>query len=343
MSAALAARYRSNLDDARQAFQASLRAGHAVDALEIACGASFLWRNAMGCTEGVGWVDALAQVELEPRDVRWMHLLRADVGQGVGDHRMLFEAAAAARSVGDALDDRAARCLAAHFDSLAVVTDPAAAAVSVQAALALAVQTGDVRLATLMEAFQAVAELASGSIDGARRRIERLDRVTSPDGYDRFIVNWVGWMVGLAERDGASARRWMSKQQDLLDGSGIRETWITVFSGLVTDMLAGGDPSGPLRRAHALAEREGYRADGDCTLALAYAAICDERFVEAAELVGTARRARFNATAHYVLYRTVVDPALRSRLDPATLEAAAARGATRAAADVLQAYGIDPR
>ena len=66
LSARRAAAYRADLDDARQAFRRSLEQGEARDAVEIAVGASFLWRNAIGCAEGDSWVAELAARTCRP-------------------------------------------------------------------------------------------------------------------------------------------------------------------------------------------------------------------------------------------------------------------------------------
>ena len=111
-----------DLDDARQAFRLSLESGAADDALEIAVGASFLWRQALGCAEGDSWTAVLDEQELSPRDRVWLHILRSDVGQGLGHPRQMFGA-------GDApdlstVDDPSAACLVAHYRALADLTDP---------------------------------------------------------------------------------------------------------------------------------------------------------------------------------------------------------------------------
>ena len=47
-----------------------------------------------------------------------------------------------------------------------------------------------------MEPFLAVADLAAGQHDKVRAAVTRLDEAASTDGYDRFILNWTGWMPG---------------------------------------------------------------------------------------------------------------------------------------------------
>jgi predicted ATPase/class 3 adenylate cyclase len=343
LSARLGATFRADLDDARQAFHRSLQQGEVGDAVEIAVGASFLWRNAMGCTEGDAWLDDLADRDLAPCDRLWVSILRADVGQGRGDHHQMFDAAAAAEELVERVDDVAGTCLATHYGALAHLTEPAQAEARLEAVLELAHQSGDDRLVTLMMAFRAVADLAAGRRDRTRAAVSRLSPMASDDGYDRFIVHWAGWMLELAERDAVAARRWMDDQQDFLDRTGIVETWLSAFSQAMCHVLEGGDPRIVLSRTLALADREGYRADGDCVLVLAYAELCAERYDVAAELIGTAVHTRFNATAHYVLYRAVVDPALREHLDADTMRAGMDLGRERSAPAVLASYGISWR
>jgi hypothetical protein len=132
----------------------------------------------------------------------------------------------------------------------------------------------------------------------------------------------------------------MGLQQEFLDRTGIVETWITSFSTAMCDVIDGGDVGAALSRTLALADREGYHADADCVLVLAYEEICANRFEVAAELIGTAMHDRFNATAHYVLYRAVLDRALHQELDAGAMTDAMARGRTRTSVEALAEYGI---
>jgi predicted ATPase len=340
MSARFGAAFRSDLEDARQAFRLSLQHGEVGDAVEIAIGASFLWRNAIGCAEGDAWIDDLRRPELSPRDELWVQLLRADVGQGRGDHRQMFDAACSAEGLVDRTDDPAGACLAAHYRALANLTDPDLAQGRLAAALDLAHRSGDASLVAMMEAFFAAADVAGGKYDEARAAVAKLERTASEDGYDRFILHWAGWMLGLAERDPVAARRWMSLQQDFLDRTGIVETWITSFSTAMCDVVDGSDVRATLARTLALADQEGYHADADCVLILAYAEMCAGRFTAAAELLGTAVRGRFNATAHYVLYTAVLDRPLRQQLDAEVMTEAMERGRDRTSAEALTEYDI---
>ena len=340
MSARLGAELRHDLDDARQAFRLSIAHGHVDDAVEIAIGSSFLWRQSIGCTEGDTWVDALRDLELSRRNQLWVHILRADVGQGRGDSRQMFGAAASATNVGDLVEDSAGVCIALHYAALAEITDEQRAKRSLAAALEVAQQSGDRRVVTLLAAFVALADLMAGHHDEVRATVKKLARTASEDGYDRYIVHWVGWLLGLAEQDSVVAKHWMGLQQVYLDRTGIVETWLTSYSTAMGDVIDGGDVRTMLARTLALADREGYHADADCLLVVAYAEMCAGRFEVAAELIGTAMHDRFNATAHYALYRAVIDGPLREALDAVTMNAAMARGRTRTAAEALAAHGI---
>jgi hypothetical protein len=136
----------------------------------------------------------------------------------------------------------------------------------------------------------------------------------------------------------------MGLQQDYLDRTGIVETWITSFSTAMCEAADATDVhdtlASPLAHTLVLADREGYDADADCVLVVAYAEMCAGRLEAAAELVGTAMHGRFNATAHYVLYRAVLDRPLTKRLDAAPMREAMARGRARSAADALAEYGV---
>jgi predicted ATPase len=340
LSARAAAAYRADLHNAREAFRVSLAGGHLADAVEIAIGGTFLWRNAIGCTEGNGWVEALLAAELSARDRLWVHILRADVGQGRGDHRQMFGAAADAQRAAAGADDAAGACLAAHYAALVHLTDPDRAADPLHAALDLARASGDPRLGTLLQGFFTVADVAAGQYEPAHARIDALDQDASEDGYDRFILHWAGWLLGLAERDALEARRWMGLQQEYLDRTGIVETWITSYSTAMCEVIEGRDVRERLRRTLALADREGYEADADCLLVLAYSEACAGRLESAAELVGIAVTSGFNSTAHHVLYRAVLDHPLRQHLTADQLEAALTRGRRRVAREALAAHGV---
>jgi predicted ATPase/DNA-binding winged helix-turn-helix (wHTH) protein len=344
LSGRLAAAFRADLEDARQAFRLSIAQGQARDALEVAIGASFLWRNSLGCTEGDAWTEELLGLDLSLEDTMWAHILRADVGEGRGDHRQMFGAAADAAGLIGRADDPAGACVASHFAALAHLTDPEPARAHLAGTLDLARRSDDARLVTLIEVFQAVAAIGAGRPEDdeeARATLTRLRGASSQDGYDSFILHWAGWMLALAEQDAVAARAWMEQQQDFLDRTGIVETWITSFSTVMCEVVEGVDVRPGLARTLALADREGYRADADCVLVLAFAELCADRTEAAAALVGTAMHGRFNATAHYVLYRNVLDRSLRQRLEPRALAAATAQGRDRSAEEALAAYGVN--
>ena len=340
LSARLAAHFRADLDDARQAFRRCVDAGALGDAVELAVGASFLWRNAIGCAEGEGWVSELLETDLAPVDRLWVQILRADLGQGRGDHVQLFDAAGRAQELVATTDDPVAACLAAHYGSMVHLTDPETAVSGCGPAVELAERSGDRRLVALMEAFLGVARLVAEDPEGAADLLDRNREQTSEDGYDHFIHNWASWTVALAARDVAGARRGMARQQEYLVRTGIVETWITTFSRAVTEIVEGADGGPLLRRAMELAHREGYDAAADCVLALAFQDICAGRLEAAAALVGTAMHGRFNATAHYVLFRAVLHPPLEAMFTPSQLQEAMGRGRSRTAGEVLSEYGI---
>jgi hypothetical protein len=340
MSARLGAEFRNDLEDMRQAFRLSIQHGDVNDAVEIAIGSSFLWRNAIGCVEGDAWIDDLQDLNLTSRDQLWMHILRADVGQGRGDHRQMFDAAASAAAVADLVEDPAGVCLARHYRALVHLTDDDHGEGGLAGVLDLAHRSGDPRLVTLIEAFLAVSDLLAGRHDLVRAAVTRLERAASEDGYDRYIIHWTGWMLGLAAQDAAVARYWMGQQLRYLGRTGIVESWLTWFSTAMCDVIDGIDVRTLLARALTLADREGYGADADCVLVLAYAEMCADRFEVAAELIGTAMRHRFNTPAHYPLYRAVIERRLREKLGAGALNTALERGRVRTAAVALAEYGI---
>jgi predicted ATPase len=344
LSARLAAAQRRRLDDARQAFWASLDAGAGTDATEIAVASAFLWRQALGCTEGATWVAALGRADLEPADRRWVRILEADLGQGLGDFGMLVDATIAAQAEDDGSDGDAT-CILDHYAGLLRLTEPGEGRPAFEAVLAGA---EDPRLADLMRLFLVVADLAALAdgrpvdLDDLERRLAQVEASASEDGYERFVLHWSGWMYALARRNGPLARRWFAGQRDYLDRTGVGDTWITSYSDALAESVEGEDVTPLLRRAYALAEREGYRVEGDFLLGLAYSVAGQGDPVRAAELLGTAIAGRFNATAHFVLYRVVIEPVVRAGLDADAFDAALARGRAASAVAALGGYGIGP-
>jgi hypothetical protein len=122
-----------------------------------------------------------------------------------------------------ATDDPVGVCLAAHA-ALAHLTDANRAKGRLNIALALADESGDPRLITLIQVFLAVAGLAAGRHEQVRTAVTDLDRVV--------------------------------------------------------------DARTTLAHTLALADREGYQADADCVLVLAYAELIAGRFEPAAEQFG---------------------------------------------------------
>jgi predicted ATPase/DNA-binding winged helix-turn-helix (wHTH) protein len=335
LSARRAGEFRAQIEHARQAFWMSLDGDDLHDAVEIAIGASFLWRNAIGCTEGAAWIEALSKRDLSRHDRLWVQILSADLGQGIGDSNQMIGAATEAHPLEG---DPDAACIAAHYGSLIHLTDPTVARERLSGVLAMAT---DPRLADLMQAFLVVADLtADCAPDDIEDRLESLRQSASEDGYDRFILHWAGWMYGLVRRDAPTAQRWMQLQVEYLDRTGIVETWITSLSQAMTEAVEGNDIRPRLSYTLALADREGYRAAGDGTLALAYSEACRGNGDDAAELLGTALHSRFNSTAHYVLYRVVVDPVVRRDIDEAAFAGAIERGQRRSAEDALAEHGV---
>jgi predicted ATPase/DNA-binding winged helix-turn-helix (wHTH) protein len=339
LSATLAGRYRTELDHHRQALRASLERGAFDDAVEIAVGASFLWRNTIGCVEGNSLASQLLELELDPRDRLWVHILRADVGQGTGAFRQMADGAREALALASP-NDLDALCIAEHYAAIAHLTDPDASHAALAPATEHAHASGDQQLQVLLAAFGAVADLAAADHASAHARLGAIEQLASTDGYDRFIVHWAGWLLALDERNAADARRWMSVQEQFLERTGIVETWLSYFSSVMADVSDGLDPHPQLGRVLTLADREGHDAEPDCVLVLAFWAVCAERYEEAAELLGTAVHGRFNATAHYVLYRTVLHRAVTAHLTVDELRAAMTRGAGRTPGEVLVERGV---
>ncbi len=336
MSARLAASQRTDSSDARQAFWSSLDAGHLDDAVDLAAARSFLWRNAVGCVEGHRWIDALAGHDLEPRIGTWVALLRADIAQGDGDFLTMIAAAQEAARLAAGRDPEA-EALARHFVALQHLLDPASAD---QALTDVQAISPDERFSNLLRAFAMVAHAGRTPIDELGRQVDELERRSSADGYERFILNWAMWLHGLALRDPYWAQRGIGQQYEYLGAAGLAETWLTSYSRAITEMIDG--ESGRLQLAHALdlAHREGYEIEGDCMLALAYSEACRGEPSIAAELLGLARTCGFNATAHHVLYGVVVDPIVRNQLEPAEYRQAIAHGKARSVEPTLLEYGI---
>lgn len=337
-SGRLAAARSNEVEHVRQAFLASIDTGQSADAVELAVTRSFLWRNAVGCSEGHRWTDALRGCRLDPVDAAWVELLSCDIAQGDGDFvAMVTRADEASRLAAHA--DPVAQALARQFAALRHLLDRS----SIDRVLAEVLEVSpDERLSNLLRAFSLVAHSGRLPVGELLEAVDRLEHTCSPDGYERFILNWALWMHGLALRDSGLARRGIDQQYEYLRRSGLAETWLTAYSLAVTEMIDG--VSGHEQLAHALdiADREGYRIEGDCMLALAYSEICRGNPAAAAELLGAARTIGFNATAHDVLHGVVVDRLLRDSLHAAELDEALTRGRSLAVESTMDAYGIGP-
>jgi predicted ATPase/DNA-binding CsgD family transcriptional regulator len=339
ISGRLAARQRSDAEHVRQAFWSSLDAGHFDDAAELAITRSFLWRNAVGCAEGHRWVDAFGGRGLDPPVGAWIALLRADIAQGDGDFlTMIGSAQESSRLAVDR--DAEAYALAHQFLMLQHLLDPDRADRALSDVLEI---SPDERLSNLLRAFAVVAHAGRTAPADLDRQVTVLERRCSTDGYERFILNWAMWLHGLALRDPYWAERGIRQQYEYLRATGLAETWLTSFSLAVTQMIDGESGRPQLALALDIADREGYRIDGDCMLALAYSAACRGEPDTAAELLGLARTCRFNATAHHVLHGVVVDPIVRKSLAPADYADAITRGRTLSVDATLHEYGIRPR
>lgn len=338
MSGRLAARQRDDAEHVRQAFWSSLAAGHVEDAVELALTRSFLWRNAVGCAEGHRWVDAFAGHDLEPRTAAWVALLRCDIAQGDGDFVSMIGSAQECARLAQGGDSEA-YALAQQFLMLQHLLDPARADQALTEVLEL---SPDERLSNLVRAFAVVVGAGRTPLSALEQQVTELEDRCSTDGYERFILNWASWLQGLALRDPFWAGRGISRQYDYLQAAGLAETWLTSYSRAVTEMIDGTSGRSQLADALDIANREGYRIEGDCMLALAYSEACGGEPAKAAELIGLARTCRFNATAHYVLHGVVVEPIVRNELDPREYSAAIGRGRTRSVQATLRQYGLEP-
>jgi hypothetical protein len=266
-------------------------------------------------------------------------LLRADIGLGDGDFVAMITAGAEAARHARGVDTDAA-ALAQEVLMLQHLLDPAAADEALATALAA---SRDERLSNLIRAFTIVAHAARPDEHDLDGLVRQLRRRCSIDGYDRFILNWAIWLLGLARRDEALAQRAIADQYEYLHWNGFAETWLNSYSAALTNMIDGVPRPDQLGPSLEMARREGYSIEGDCVLALAYCELCGGRPELAAELLGSARASRFNATAHHVLHGVVVEPLIRRELDAARHAAAIERGRTRSARDVLASFGIELR
>jgi predicted ATPase/class 3 adenylate cyclase len=337
-----AALLRADLDNARFAFDESIRTGHVTDALEILIDGSFLWRNTMNCSDARRWIPRLVEraSALTARDAMWLAIMRTDLGQGTADHEAMSRAITDALSLADAADDDVALAIALHFDAIThIVADPTDAAARLDRVRGIAVSIGDRRLIDLTEAFATLATVAGGDIEDGAMRARELAGQVSGDGYEVFIANWVAWIALLISEDVVGLRYWTDRQRDYLTRIGVRETWLSILNMALSSAMEGEDVHERLYRARLQADREDLESGADTVLALAVIARADGRPHEAAELLGAATGQRLNNIAHYVLYRATFR-ALGAEIGPDERDVLMRRGTTQTVHDVLDAHGL---
>jgi hypothetical protein len=339
MSASLAARNRDDIDNVRAAFDASVAAGRLADAVDIVIGLSPLWRNSTSYGDGLRWTVILRGCALAPRDRLWLHIVEADLGLGSGNPRLMAGGAAAAVTLASTVDDPAAGVIARIYRSLSSLTALDRAVAGLDAARDRAAELGEPELNRLARAFRVVVLVMAGRRDGLTAEIRA---ITTPatDGYDRYISIWAAWVDAMVDRDGPALRGWMDRQADNVRGSGLRDNWVMLFCDALAHIAAGTAYLPRLRHARQRAEAEGRNADLDCVLALAYAAACRGDAPTAAELVGACGTGLFNDTANFIHHMVIRDRVVRPMLDPATFEAAVARGGGRSIPSVLAEYEL---
>ena len=139
----------------------------------------------------------------------WVEILRADVGQGRGDHRQMFGAARRREAAAHRLGRRPGRGRASPPTTPPWPTSPTrrrgpprAGALDLAAGPATAPGHAD------RGVRRRCRPCAPGTTTRSEQRYPAV-RTASEDGYDRFILHWAGWMLGLAEQDAGGARYWM--------------------------------------------------------------------------------------------------------------------------------------
>ena len=341
LSGAHAVSFRADLENARFAFERSIAQRIPHDALEVLIGGGFLWRNTLNCIDGRRWIAQLEDFEegLDPIDRVWMALERADLGQGTADHGAMQQAAESAVARARDAGDDGALAIALHFEALPyIVAAPEEAVGRLGEAQTAAASFGDARLTKLVDAFAVMAALAGGEIDRGVEMTDRFDELTG-DGYEVFITNWVGWMVGLVSEDLGRLRFWTDQQRLYLSTIGLMETWLTMWSMSLSSAMEGEDVHDRLHRARLRADREGLESASDAVLALALIARREDRPHDAAELLGTITGLPLNNAAHYVLFRTL-RRSLQTELDADELRSAMERGAGTDPESVLVEAGL---
>ena len=334
-----AASFRVDLDNAGFAFDESIRTDQIGDALEIVIDGSFLWRNAMNCSDTRRWIAEIdaRRSSLTARDAIWLAIMRTDLGQGTTDHEVVSGAITAALATANAADDDPALAIALHFDSInRIVLDPIDAADRLARVRDIAESIGDHRLVHLSDAFSALATVARGDTERGAAMARDLAGQVSGDGYEVFISNWVAWTAHLISEDVEQLRYWTDRQREYLTRIGVRETWLTIHNMALSSAMEGEDVHQRLHQACSQAHREDLDAAADTVLALAVIARVDRRPRDAAELLGSIAGQRLNNVAHYVLRRATF-VALGGEIDPDERDELMQRGRQRTIRDVLDA------
>jgi hypothetical protein len=307
------------------------------DAVDLAVGLSSLWRNAVSYAEGLRWVAELSQHKLAPADRLWLHLVGADLGLGSGDARLMADSAAAADSLLPTVDDPGSAVITATYRALTGFAEPAQAAKQLRDAARRAQALGEEQLDRLARGFAVVASLAAGEDEYVAAQLPTLATEVG-DGYDRYIGTWAEWYQALVDLDGPRLRRCMAHQMGNVQASGVGENWLTRYCYALALIADGAPYLSALRQAQHWAEAEGRRADLDCVVALAYAAVCSGDPVEAAELLG-ASGGLFRDTAAFLHHMVIRDRIVRPRLPAGVFDEAVARGQGRPVLAILAAYG----
>jgi predicted ATPase/DNA-binding SARP family transcriptional activator len=326
LSTSVAATGRDDLDNVRVAFEASLRRHDLTAAVDVALGVSTLWRNAVSYAEGRRWVAELLEQALEPRDRLWTLLMAADVGLGSGDPRMLNAAAQDADVLAAHAEDEGASLIGTTYRAMAQLVTPALAVPALEEVSARARAAGEPGLERLARAYRVVALRIAGRTSGLEAEVRALARGGSEDGYDRYICLWAASLVALVDRDGRRLRELMDAQVADLTASGLRENWLTMYWGALTQIAAGQDYTAQLRRSRFQAEAEGRDANADCVLALGYAAACRGEWERAAELLGATATTLRRDTAGFIHHILVRDQLVAPHLPEEAYAAATSRG-----------------
>jgi len=340
LSASTAARSRDDLANVRTAFETSVAGGDLSAAVDVALGISTLWRNAVSYSEGRLWVAELLARDLTPEDRLWALLLAADVALGAGDPRAMRTAATKAASLSAQVDDAGGAVIAAIYEALVRLTDPVAATRRLEQARDRAVAAGEPGLERLARGYRLMTVRMKGpdpTLDDEARVLLEAD---SGRDYDRYLCLWSMSLLALVNRDGPRLRGLMDAQVADLMTSELRENWLTMFWGALALIAQRRDYLPQLRRARSRAAAEDRGVDGDCMLALAYAAACADEWEPAAELLAAAADTLLHDTAGFIHLVLVRDQLVRPHLEPEAFAAATARGQKLDVGAVLAEHGL---